>query len=240
MFAVPQVTPGEVYFYPATPADVNWTVPEGVYSICAVVQQKHGSAAAVGLSVGGVVVLRAVNGGRIGDGGGDGGAAGASGPKGGGRGGGGAGGYTGNGGAGGGWSAGGGREQGLGGAAGVGGAGGGGGGETVVYGEYPAPDTYWTSAAGGGVGLMGVGVSGSGGGGAYSAFGAYPGGDGSPDARYGVAGMQRQVSGGALAWKNDIPVSPGQVLKLQFGATYNRIRIFWGGGRSFPYNAGYL
>lgn len=84
----------------------NWTVPDGVTSISMVAVQAHGQAAATTVTVNSVVVCRAQNGARIGDGGGDGGFAGTSSQGGLGEndayagGGGGAGGYSGNGGAG--------------------------------------------------------------------------------------------------------------------------------------------
>lgn len=227
-----EAAPGEVYFYHV---NRTWTVPEGVFSICAVAQQYMNSTA-ISLTVSGVIVLRAKNGLRIGDGGGDGGLGGATT-----RGGGGGGGYTGNGGDGGLTQIFGIDTYGLQGANGVGGGGGGGGGPGVRKGEYPAPDTNYFAGTGGGVGLMGIGANGTGGGGADPASGTngVSGAAGSPDARYGnTGGGVNGYDGGALSWANNIPVTPGQVLTL--ASENGRIRIFWGGGRSFPSNAGYL
>lgn len=210
----------------------TWTPPPGVTSFCAVAVQRggaQGEANASKVTVGGTVVLRALNGSRIGQGGGDGGLGGASllasigssgGYPGGGTefdyGGGGAGGYAGNGGRGG-------RSgQGIAPTAGSGGGGGGG-------------DSDGTSpGSGGGVGLYGQATS-----------GAANGGNGSPPGPfYGVgtgASSGGDGRGGALAWANDLACTPGVGVAVQAvsgNSTAGAVRIIWGGGRSFPFNAG--
>ncbi len=215
----------------------TWTPPPGVTSFSAVAVQRggaQGEANASKITVGGTVVLRALNGSRIGQGGGDGGLGGASllasigssgGYPGGGTefdyGGGGAAGYAGNGGRGGR------RGQSIAPTAGSGG--GGGGGDS----DGSAPDR------GGGVGLYGQAASGA------AAGSNGPGGNGSPpgpfygvgaDASYGGDGR-----GGALAWANDLACTPGVGVAVQAvsgNGTAGAVRIIWGGGRSFPFNAG--
>jgi len=79
---------------------------------------------------------------------------------------------------------------------------------------------------GGGVGISGQGASGT---------GASP--NGSPDPINSYMGAGREgVAGGALAWKNAIAVTPGQVITVN--AAGGRIRIIWGPGRSYPTAAG--
>jgi len=213
-------------------ASGTWVPPPGVTSFCAVAVQSggaQGEANASKITVGGTVVLRALNGSRVGQGGGDGGLGGASllasigssgGYPGGGTdtdyGGGGAAGYAGNGGRGG-------RNgQGIAPTAGAGGGGGGG-------------DSDGTSpSSGGGVGLYGQGASG--------AAGYYSGGaDGSPPAPFFGVGLGAAFGGdgrgGALAWANDIACTPGVGVAVQ-AINGGAVRIIWGGGRSFPFNAG--
>lgn len=202
-----------------TLANTTFTVPNGVTSLCACAQQQDGSKAAVTVVVGGVTVLRAQNGARIGDGGGDGGSST--------YGGGGGGGYTGNGGNGGtGTST---PSDGSGG----GGAGGPSGGavwveDPVVGGSGNSPghlETY-PPGAGGGVGISGQGASGT---------ASSP--QGSPDAINGyMGGGPAYTAGGALAWKNAIAVTPGQVITVN--AAGGRVRFIWGPGRSYPSAAG--
>lgn len=215
----------------------TWTPPPGVTSFCAVAVQRggaQGEANASKVTVGGTVVLRALNGSRIGQGGGDGGLGGASllasigssgGYPGGGTdydyGGGGAAGYAGNGGRGG-------RSgQNIDPTAGSGGGGGGGGSDGSVPGD------------GGGVGLYGQAASGA------AAGSNGPGGDGSPPGPfYGVgtgASSGGDGRGGALAWANDLACTPGVGVAVQAvsgNGTAGAVRIIWGGGRSFPFNAG--
>ncbi|GEM_PF-1906425 len=217
-----------------TASNTTWTVPAGVTSICACAQQKDGNSAAVSLVVAGSTVLRAQNGNRLGDGGGDGGASGGA-PYGGG---GGAGGYSGNGGHGGagGPLAGATTWDSAPGGNGNGGAGAGGHSSSrtqnpsgpVFGGSNPNP-TYTDGPAspGGGVGISGAGASGP-------ASGSLVG---SPDPIEGnFGGGAPGVDGGALAYKNSIAVTPGQVITVN--AAGGRVRIIWGPGRSYPSNAG--
>lgn len=199
-----------------TLANTTFTVPNGVTSLCACAQQQDGSKAAVTVVVGGVTVLRAQNGARIGDGGGDGGSST--------YGGGGGGGYTGNGGAG---------TAPPGDGSGGGGAGGPSGGavwvvDPVVGGSGNSPGHWETypPGAGGGVGISGQGASGT---------ASSP--QGSPDAINGyMGGGPAYTAGGALAWKNAIAVTPGQVITVN--AAGGRVRFIWGPGRSYPSAAG--
>ena len=162
-------------------------------------------------------------------------------------GGGGAGGYSGAGGNGGDSS-----YSGAPGMAGLGGGGGGGGAGLSGHG----------SAGGGGVGLLGQGSSGLGGAGDGSPLGGSggSGGSGGNDrtqnngrggGNYGGGGAGGSNSyssggGGALAYVNNIPVTPGEWLFVYPGAAgtwdypqtasagSGAIRIIWGLGRSFP------
>lgn len=200
-----------------TAANTTWTVPAGVTSVCACAQQANGSSAAVTLVVSGSTVLKAQNGARVGDGGGDGGA---TNPTDGGGGGGG-GGYSADGGAS--------NHNGSGGS-GAGGLAGyytenpsgpvfGGSGSTPTY-------TYTPPTPGGGVGIAGTGASGTTSGSLF----------GSPDPIDGyTGGGAASQDGGALAYKNSITVTPGQVLTVN--AAGGRIRIIWGPSRSYPSNA---
>lgn len=192
-----------------------WTVPDKVTSIHACAQQQDGSKAAVSLVVSGSTVLRAQNGARIGDGGGDGGASTDGG-------GGGGGGYAGNGGATG--------------NNGTGGAGAGGDSsyaywvQDPVWGGSSAPSGHWETypgSPGGGVGIQGQGESGT-----------RPHNiNGSPDPINGyMGGGPPGVAGGALAYKNSIAVTPGQIITVN--AAGGRIRIIWGPARSYPSAAG--
>lgn len=217
-----------------TGQNTTWTVPAGVTVLHACAQQKGGAvnfnqaANPVALVVAGTTVLRAQNGARIGDGGGDGGLGGTAGPN---RGGGGGGGYTGDGGKGGDSSAPAADSTytGYTGSPGTGGGGTGGSGGSRV--KDPGPvfggtQTYidYPSEAGGNVGISGRSASGS-----YSdpIDGDIGGGQGGNPA----------YQGGALAWKNAIAVTPGQVITVN--AAGGRIRIIYGGaGRSYPNNAG--
>lgn len=95
---------------------------------------------------------------------------------------------------------------------------------------------------GGGVGLKGTGPSGTGGGRPGhpgSANGpVYGGGKGGTTGDYGTLNGR---PGNHLAWRNDIPVNPGQVVLCNYigetGQT-GAARIIWGDDRSFPDNAG--
>lgn len=236
--------PGQQVFAAGT----TWTVPAGVTAISMVCMQQGGDASATGTEVvvGGSTVCRAKNGARIGDGGGDGGSGAplydwGDGTYSGG-GGGGAGGYSGNGGNGGSAPT-----------AGTGGAGGGGAGPWS-YGAAGGP-------GGGGVGLLGQGASGNGGvnnvvvatgggGGSGGGNGAdMSGAPGQPGGAYGggaggVGGSfsgANGVSGGALSYKNNVAVTPGSSVTITIPATAGAngaVRIMWGGGRSYPNNAG--
>ncbi|WP_160321111.1 hypothetical protein [Paracidovorax citrulli] len=198
-------------------ANATWTVPAGVTSVCLCAQQHNGDQTAVYAVLSSSTIVRAQNGARFGDGGGDGGGSAGGG--------GGAGGYEGNGGDGGGsstpvdgeWS-------GLSGTAGQGGGGAGGsgsgrykggaswGGGSSNYLTYPA-------TAGGNTGLSGKNASGT-----YTDPIEGDSGGGAPGQR-----------GGALAWRNNVAVSPGQVISIF--ATGGRVRIIWGPNRSYPNNA---
>lgn len=95
-----------------------------------------------------------------------------------------------------------------------------------VPGTASAPPQGGFGGAGGTPGLAGgVGSGGSGAGGVYG------GGSGA------YLTMNRPQAGGALAWKNGIVVTPGLSLQIRVTAG-GAARIIWGGGRSFPYNAG--
>lgn len=162
-------------------------------------------------------------------------------------GGGGAGGYSGAGGNGGDSS-----YSGAPGMAGLGGGAGGGGAGVSGYG----------SSGGGGVGLLGQGSSGLGGTGGSSSLGGSGGSGGSGGnnvtqnngrggGNYGGGGAGGSNSyssggGGALAYVNNIPVTPGEWLYVYPGragewgypqtafAGSGAVRIIWGSGRSYP------
>ena len=250
------VPSGEAVF--TTPGTYNWTVPEGVTSVCVVCVGGGGGGGDLGI-VGGTSSFSSVlsvtggkNSGATGiysggsptgqDGGGNGGYSYQ------GVGGGGAGGYSGNGGGGG-------NNTSLNGVNGTGGGGGGG----ATYGNG------YGGTGGGGVGLYGQGTNGlgsiyvtnaspGGGGGsggsaggnaiasAASNGGSYGGGGGA----YGSYGG----GGGGLGYKNNIAVIPGSLISVSVGSGGSNggsssggnggsgaVRIIWGYGRSFPYNA---
>ena len=201
-------------------SNATFTVPAGVTSISMVCV---GDAS---VTVSGTVVCRSNGapvgtGGNGGSGGGDGG--GSSG------GGGGAGGYSGNGGTGGLGS------SGLGGNGSIGNGGGGGGAGGGGHGN-PAN-------AGGGVGLKGQGASGTsatsdrpgdpGSGGVGKKYG---GGLGGPTYNPGTGG----TAGANLRYTNNVAVTPGQsvTVAVSNGTWDSGVRIMWGGGRSYPFNAG--
>lgn len=221
----------------------SWTVPAGVTSICVVAVQ-GGSTPAAGASpttvtVSGTVVCRAQNENRLGDGGGDGGVGGTGATDfatyQSNAGGGGAGGYSGNGGKGGD-----GTSYSIVPLSGAGSGGGGSGGAC----------SYWTggtAGAGGGVGLLGQGSNGAAaGGGTNWAQAGNPGSGGTASTYGGGAGGANTYypainggRGGALAYKNNIAVTPGQTVTLSIPATMSSagpaaVRIIWGAGRSFP------
>lgn len=215
--------------------NTTWTVPANVTTVHACAQG-NGPASDVSLVVAGATVLRALNGSRVGDGGGDGGFPGLQGNA--DTGGGGAGGYSGNGGNGGVYTvAGDGSWVGSAGTDGSGGAAGGGASASrtkqPVFGGQPPSYSYTSPGYGGGVGIAGTGSNGNGG-----VVGHNPdGGGGSPDPINGLMGGGAPGQrGAALAWKNNIAVTPGQVLTVN--ASTGRIRIIWGPGRSYPSNAG--
>ncbi|MGX5664186.1 hypothetical protein [Diaphorobacter nitroreducens] len=216
-------------------SNTTWTVPAGVTTIHACAQGRSATSD-VSLVVGGATVLRAMNGARVGDGGGDGGFPGVAGDT--DTGGGAAGGYSGNGGNGGKYTEGADTNwYGNPGTAGNGGAAGGGASASrtkqPVFGGQPASYKYTPTGYGGGVGISGTGSNGSGG-----SVGNNPdGGGGSPDPINGLmGGGSPGQRGSALAWKNNIAVTPGQVLTVN--ASAGRIRIIWGPGRSYPSSAG--
>lgn len=172
----------------------------------------------------------------------------------GGGGGGGAGGYNGNGGDGGDWIDGnvGGTAANWVGKSAAAGSGGGGGG--ICGGRDYKP------AGGGGVGLNGIGATGAGGTAFPSSAGGGSGGGAGVAAPYGTTqygdysgtaggvyggaqGDQRNAQtyvkrgrGGALAWKNNVLVYPGEILQVYPGG--GAVRVIWGNGRTYPSNAG--
>lgn len=224
---------GQVVFEPtSSDQTISWTVPVGVTSISMVCVSNAFSESSV--TVGGTIVCRALNSGITGDGGGLGGIGGN--PAGTGdpvrqTGGGGAAGYSGNGG----------NGVGTDSPSGAGNGGGGSGGSCVFV-----SGTGYLGFGGGGVGLKGIGASGasvtaaggkggSGGADAPGAAGALYGG--------GSAGNSEAPGrrGGALAYKNNVAVTPGQTITVKvpgFVTDKGAVRIMWGGGRSYPSNAG--
>ena len=217
-------------------ANATFTVPAGVTSIsmCCI-----GEAS---VTVSATVVCRSHST-MVGTGYDGGAAGGHSGNNSGGGGGGGAGGYGGGGGLGNSGNAG----VGTNGGAGSGGSAGGGGG---------GPQ-YQPGGAGGGVGLKGQGTSGAatsvfgdngnpGSGGAIGSYttaggkyGGGKGGAGAPSAGYpGNAGQ----AGANLRYANNVAVTPGQSVTVAVSNTnwLSGCRIMWGGGRSYPSNAGDL
>lgn len=231
--------PGQVVY--AMAGTYNWTVPAGVTSISMVAVQPGGTSLGTTITYASVTVCRAQNGARIGDGGGDGGN--------GGKGGGGAGGYSGNGGNGG-------FTDEFGTVNPTAGTGGGGGGGTTVSG------VFFYHTAGGGVGLLGQGANGAAGtfgdestarggkGGSGGGDGqGYPPGGGQPaygGSFGGGGGMDYDGEstytnrGGALSYKNNVAVTPGQVVTIVIPALGRRnnggggVRIIWGAGRAYP------
>ena len=222
--AIQQITPpGQVLFE----SSGSWVVPAGVTSISMVAVQSGdiGDTAGSSVTYNSAVVCRALNGSRIGDGGGDGGAAGNGNFMYGG-GGGGAGGYAGNGGNGG--------SAGSRGAEPTNGNGGGGGGGGANRGGGGA------GGPGGGGGVLGQGANGVAGTQSLGANGI-PGGAGSGGVgrKYGggavgASGSYTANQGGALAYKNNVPVTPGQVVSISIAGTNGAVRIIWGPGRAFP------
>ena len=222
--AIQQITPpGQVLFE----SSASWVVPAGVTSISMVAVQSGDIGDTTGSTVtyNSTVVCRALNGSRIGDGGGNGGAAGNGNfMYGGGCGG--AGGYSGNGGAGG--------SAGSTGAWATNSNGGGGGGGGANRGSGGA------GALGGGVGVLGQGANGVAGTQALQSNGT-PGGAGSGGVgrKYGggavgASGSYLANQGGALSYKNNVPVTPGQTVSIAIGGTNGAVRIIWGPGRAFP------
>lgn len=221
----------------------SFVVPPGVTSLAMVCVQEGCITAALGseVVVAGTVVCRARNGARIGDGGGDGGLGepgysddnygyvGGSG---------GAGGYTGNGGKG---------TAPGGGTAFPGSGGGGAGGDAGSF--DGSGSVSLVSAGGGGVGLLGQGASGStyrqGGSGGENGSPMVPNALMNKGGNYG-GGSGRSGNGdngGALAWKNNVAVTPGQSITVTIAAAYSTngaVRLIWGGSRSYPNNAGDL
>lgn len=154
--------------------------------------------------------------------------------------GGGAGGYTGNGGYGGSYSGYNNRAGAIGypGGAGAGGGGGGGGGPYVIY--YSTYPNYGVlrytgdAGAGGGVGLYGQGASGNGGAGSSNLEVAYPGTGGSN----GNPGSSTRIGGspyGGGAYNGGMYGGGGGGYAGIGGS--GAVRVIWGAGRSFPYNA---
>lgn len=235
----------------------QYVVPDGVTSLCMVAVQPGGDTSGIGstVTVNGAIVCRALNGARIGDGGGDGGLGGTGywnyplrAPGGGA----GAGGYTGPGGRGG-------TANGA--AAEAGQGGGGGGGKEGSFYETNPPGFGVGAGGGGGVGLRGQGTNGTPGGnpgtagsggseGANGANGQSNDGNSGGGGKYGggpgggsAVTPDNGLRGGALAWKNNVSVTPGQVITVYIPApgsngTYpggiGGVRILWGDGRFYP------
>lgn len=230
--AAAPAAPGQVEF--TTAGTHTWTVPDGVYSICAVLVQGSGAAAST-LTYAATLYGRALNGARIGDGGGDGGSGGAGmqdddGYAGGG--GGGAGGYAGNG-------ANGARSPGYTGVPGSAApAGSGAGGSGNAPQSSPVWD-YTYGGGGGGVGLKGKGADGAQGGGGSGGSDSYyiPGTPQRYGGNYGGGtggGVGNSGNpGGALSYKNDIPVTPGTTVSIVVAGN-GGARILWGDGRFYP------
>lgn len=233
------------YRYTST-ANELWTVPAGVTSICILCIAEGGAWGNTSASPSGAPcdvllypaltpIVRAHNGNRLGDGGGDGGVGGASNASWAG-GGGGAGGYAGAGGAGASFSV-------SSGTAGTGGAGGGGGRKAVsgnTFG-YGGGGTWDSGQGANGAGYASQGGGGGSGGGDGSEATAGLFGAGLPG--YALSGTTFTYGGrgGALAYVNNVAVTPGQQLLLRpYGNTdtsgaYNQcIHIIWGPGRSYP------
>ena len=247
------VPSGEAVF--TTPGTYNWTVPEGVTSVSVVCVGGgggggSGQSSSFGTTVAGGGKASGFGGSTLATGGapsgtytggGIGGNA-IGGPAGGG----GAGGYSGNGGAGG-------TSSNASGSSGSGGAGGGG-----------AYSSSGGGASGGGVGLYGQGNDGIGGswsgglggggsggnnGANSSQYGAVNGGSyGGGGGGYGGTSSYGPGAGGGLAYANSLSVTPGSTITVVVGAggwlggvdsagASGAVRIIWGYGRSFPYNA---
>lgn len=214
----------------------SWTVPAGVTSISVVAVQggsnPNSGAPAVTVTINSTIVCRAQNENRIGDGGGNAGTQGNGGSDyetytlyGGGSG---AGGYSGNGGNGG-------SNDGFSIVFPTSGNGGGGGGGGFDNSSLPGN--------GGSVGLLGQGSNGAAG------NQGQDGGNGSSGTALGYGAGAKGVGnyypnmaggrGGALSYKNNIAVTPGQAVTLSIPATIANagpaaVRIIWGAGRSFP------
>lgn len=216
----------------------NWPVPAGVTSISMVCVQPgitNNGVTTAQIAYAGSVVCRAQNESRVGDGGGDGGTPGPDYDDGAGNyqygGGGGAGGYSGSGG----------NGNFVGNPAGTPGFGSGGSGAGGAIGDVNS-----ASFAGGGVGLKGIGANGvangssagGGGSGGSNGSGATPGSYGGGR---GLSTLSRpQGTGGALAYKNNVTVVPGQVVTITVsanGSANGAARIIWGAERSYPSNA---
>ena len=141
-------------------------------------------------------------------------------------------------------------------------AGSGGGGGGGLCGNPVASQSAW---GGGGVGLTGIGTSGAGG--TVDGTGSGKGGSGGQNGTLSGPGVSNISAGasygggepsyhnempsnqrgyaGSLAYRNGVAVSPGQVVTITISnSDYVRskggIRIMWGGGRSYPSNAGDL
>ena len=265
-YSVPATYPNSVEF--TFPNTYSWTVPVGVTSICVVCigggasgyvsGQTGGNSEFRGPSPSTTVLVRGGGGGKpsagtyTGDGGGLGGGGGGNGASGAG-GGGGAGGYLGPGGFG--------NTALLGPGVGAGGGGGGGGigaggGGVSLYGIRANGLTIQNGAAGVNGSNQGTG-GGGGSGGAGGGLGDLTGGGAGAGGLYGggagtASGNNYGGGGGGLGWKNNIPVTAGQTYTVVVGAggagapsgsayppgAGGAVRIIWGLGRSFPYNAG--
>ncbi len=214
MFAAMEAVPGQAVFTGST----AWPVPSGVFKISMVCVQPGGTNSATEVAVDGVVVCRALNWGRIGQGGGEGGWGAAPYDDGYARqpgGGGGAGGYMGNGGKGG------------------------------VYGFYDTQGSGGGGDGGNTVGGLGVGLRGLGSAPGSDRNGYIGGSYGGGSA--GVDDTSPGSMGGACAWVNDVAVTPGQQVQVTVPAVLpwslqgaGAVRIMWGGDRSYPNNAGDL
>lgn len=236
MYGIFVAPPGQQVF--ANAGSYSFIVPAGIYSISSVLvsastptQIKRGATSIFATTD---TITGAI-------GGGDGGGYTPTGRPGGG----GAGGYYGNGGSGGGMGAtfGGGAYDGQAGTAAATGSGGGGGGGG---GSAGAGGGFVYGSDGGGVGLLGIGSDGAGGAGASAALTPGTNGGSGSGGNYGNGGQNggTAYAGGSLRWTNDIAVLPGETLTIAIGTQIyggggnGACRILWGGGRSYPSNAG--
>jgi len=221
-----------------TPGTYSWICPEGVTSVSIVAVGGPGFDDTIQSSFTTQVIAYSAGGNYVGTGGGRGGSGGlassTSGFRQAGGGGGGAGGYTGNGGDG---------SDGFG-TSGSGSRVGGAGGGVGLYGQGPSGSGGVITAGTSSFNRAddGSGGGGGGGSGAYSTsfltVSGRNGGTGSPSVYGNSSGTSRArlnaESGGSLAWKNNISVTPGNSYQVKV-ASGGAVRIIWPGNvRQFP------